>query len=381
MENRSDDLLLTTSFLSPTWMAAAVAVGLGSASTDGAARWATLGIAATIALVGVWLAVTDRETVSVAVAAGLAWFAFGLVTVVQYVNPDGDPALGAGMGLTMLWVGMVLPRNHVYAAILGVAPPLLVPQLLTKPLTEAVPLFISSWLLVSFTGIVAAWQRKRLERMGQEAVATEQAAAAARADVLEQARLAEIGAADARADAVEQARRAEAEAAAAAEEAERERLALASAELEERNRLQERMVDAAKTGEEIVSRVTERTRAASGAIGELEATSSGIMAASDVIQEIAAQTNLLALNATIEAARAGEAGRGFAVVANEVQELARQSAASGTEIADTLRRIGGQVADTVSTIDDINRAMGELAEHHRELRAISDERVALDAAG
>lgn len=370
---------MSTSFLSRTWMAAAVAIALGSMSTEGYPRTASLGVAGIIAAVGVSLAVAERQTVSTGIAAAQAWLAFALVTVVQYLNPDADPGLGAGMGLTMLWVGMVLPRNHVYACIGGVAAPLLVPQLLTKPLLEAIPLFASSWLLVSFISLVAAWQRRRLEEMAEEAVANEQASAAARAEMLEKAREAEIEAAAARSLADEQARQAEAEAAAAAEEAERERLDLAAAELQERIRLQDRMVEAAQTGEEIVSRVNERTQAASGAIGELEATSTGIMAASDVIQEIAAQTNLLALNATIEAARAGEAGRGFAVVANEVQELARQSAASGTEIADTLRRIGGQVADTVSTIDDITAAMGELAEHHRELRAISDERVAFDA--
>jgi methyl-accepting chemotaxis protein len=272
---------------------------------------------------------------------------------------------------------MILPRRHVRIAALGAAAPLLVPQLIDKPLAEGLPVFLSSWLLVALTGLIASRQRERLAQVADDAVAAEQASAKDRESVLEQARQVEVEAAEARAEALEQARQAEIAAAASAEEAERERLAQASIELQERARLQERMVDVAQGSEEIAGRVTERTKAAAQAIGELESTSTGIMAASDVIQEIAAQTNLLALNATIEAARAGEAGRGFGVVANEVQELARQSAASGTEIAETLRRIGGQVTDAVSTIDEINSAIDELAEHHELLRAIADERQAM----
>ncbi|MEL6981242.1 MAG: methyl-accepting chemotaxis protein [Actinomycetota bacterium] len=369
--------MLSTTFLSRTWLAAGIAIGLGSLTTEGFPRYASLALAGFVLVVGATIASLDRPTISIGMAAVQPWITFAVVTVVQFLNPDADPALGAGMGLTMLWVGMILPRHHVRASAIGVAGPLLVPQLIDRSLAEGLPVFVSSWLLVAFIGLVASWQRERLARVADEAVAAEQASATARESVLEQARQVEVEAAEARTQALEQARQAELAAAASAEEAERDRLAQASIELQERARLQERMVEVAQGSEEIAGRVTERTQAAAQAIGELESTSSGIMAASDVIQEIAAQTNLLALNATIEAARAGEAGRGFGVVANEVQELARQSAASGTEIAETLRRIGGQVTDAVSTIDEINAAMGELAEHHELLRAISDERQSM----
>ncbi len=67
----------------------------------------------------------------------------------------------------------------------------------------------------------------------------------------------------------------------------------------------------------------------------------------EVISSIANQTNLLSLNASIEAARAGEHGRGFAIVADEIRKLAEQSNASGKKIADIVREVQTNVAQTV----------------------------------
>ena len=92
--------------------------------------------------------------------------------------------------------------------------------------------------------------------------------------------------------------------------------------------------------------------------------SSGLMDASNVIQNIAEQTNLLAMNAAIEAAHAGEAGKGFAVVADEIRKLAEQSNAQGKKISESLQNLDEvikRVASSTKALQDQFAVIFDLA--------------------
>jgi len=90
-------------------------------------------------------------------------------------------------------------------------------------------------------------------------------------------------------------------------------------------------------------------------VDELATSSSNILQAVTIINDIAEMTNLLSLNATIEAARAAEHGKGFAVVAEEVRSLARRIKPATQDITANVNSMIGIVERTRQETADISR--------------------------
>lgn len=121
---------------------------------------------------------------------------------------------------------------------------------------------------------------------------------------------------------------------------------------------------------EIANSSTEVSAVASNAVSKAQGTveviadlgklSSEINGVVSVINSLAEQTNLLALNATIEAARAGDYGKGFAVVATEVKELANQTAAATSDIANVVASIQSGTDQSIVSVSEINEVINRI---------------------
>lgn len=99
--------------------------------------------------------------------------------------------------------------------------------------------------------------------------------------------------------------------------------------------------------------ILKSVQAAMESFVRLEGSLARIRAFVDTIREIESQTNVLALNASLEAANAGAAGRGFQVVAKQVLSLAEHSRKSTAATRQVVKAIAGDLAATLSTIEEI----------------------------
>jgi methyl-accepting chemotaxis protein len=90
---------------------------------------------------------------------------------------------------------------------------------------------------------------------------------------------------------------------------------------------------------------------------ELGKKSQQIGAVLEIVSELAEQTNILSINATIEAAGAGEAGKRFAVVAEEIRKLSDRVGVSAKQIRGLIEDVRSAVNTTVMATETGSKAV------------------------
>lgn len=138
--------------------------------------------------------------------------------------------------------------------------------------------------------------------------------------------------------------------------------------------------DLASTTEEI-SAQSEEISAVCGNLTNVVVESQGRVKETDdilgLIKNVAGQTNLLGLNAAIEAARAGEAGRGFSVVADEIRKLSGDTADSVKKIGEIIKTVQEDSANTAGKLGQMNDVIGQIARAITQVAGSIEQVVAL----
>ncbi len=130
------------------------------------------------------------------------------------------------------------------------------------------------------------------------------------------------------------------------------------------SRIAEQTAAAARSGAGTVERSQESIaairRQVDGIVGhmlELGKKSQQVRVIVDMVAELSEQTNILAINATIEAAGAGESGRRFSVVGEEIRKLADRVGSAAKEIRSLVDDVVGAVNTTVMATETGSKAV------------------------
>ncbi|MES2698471.1 MAG: methyl-accepting chemotaxis protein [Pseudomonadota bacterium] len=118
----------------------------------------------------------------------------------------------------------------------------------------------------------------------------------------------------------------------------------------------QKMKDEVELGQVTIDSVTE-------AMTRIEGSSSKIGSIVEIIDGLSFQTNLLALNAGVEAARAGDAGKGFAVVAHEVRQLAQRSAEAAASIKTLIAASSDEVDQGTRQVAQMEQVLARIVQN------------------
>ncbi len=102
--------------------------------------------------------------------------------------------------------------------------------------------------------------------------------------------------------------------------------------------------------------------------GAMEKKMSEVADIADQLGDISFNTSILSLNASIEAARAGDSGAGFEVVATEMRQLSNTSNIFSEQVADVVKGLMTEVAETAHQFEDTTEALRESQNSMTELQ-------------
>ncbi|MDQ1287597.1 MAG: methyl-accepting chemotaxis protein [Actinomycetota bacterium] len=376
--NPMDDMSLSGPLMPPMWLASGVAAFVGALGVEGRNRPLLLVAGATVTAISLSVWRLDWERVPKMMIRIVPLVAVVLLGVLGWFDP-GQPLIATGIALAIVWIGFALDLQGVVTALIIALMSLAAASGTGAPTGERLSRTLGTWVMVSGIALAAHWFRTRFDQASAGAVSAANEAAVVRAKAAVEAGRVQQKQAEATAGQLAERSRIQQrvalEAAALAEAADEVRshtTNVANSTGEMAQALGD-LTRTAQTTDQITMTVAAKAKDTAEVMRALEASSTQIMEASDVILAIAEQTNLLALNATIESARAGETGRGFAVVANEVKDLARQSGENADMITKSLAQVKDQVTAAVTRVTEITASMGELSDHNSALASAVEE--------